>query len=233
MMMMATIIIVTVPMIAWWWWDRPALFSGEGPPAAALREYIQASARRDCAAVLGALSRQTREVAEATLGARASVEQSLCDYSPAPADLSDFETDRIRVEDESGAVAHVSASYTFERLFGFFGRGSDRHTYTMVLEDGRWRIDLAERLDPGSRSNRDRRAMFLVHQAWVAITDHRRATGEVTGDSEVIRHELPGFEFPEIRPGVVGTSSPVETLFVTTGPAVACVSLHSSTGTLV
>jgi hypothetical protein len=179
------------------------------------------------------LSRRTREVAEATLAARTSVELSLCDYSPAPADLSDFESDRIRVEDQSGSVAHVSASYTYERLFGFFGRGRDRHSYTMVLEDGRWRIDLAEHLDPGSRANRDQRAMFLVHQAWVAITDHRRATGEVTSDPDIIRQELPGFEFPEILPGVVATSSPAETLFVTTAPSVSCVSLRSATGTLV
>jgi hypothetical protein len=209
------------------------MFSGEGPQTQALREYIEASKREDCAAVLGALSRRTREVAQATVARRTNVELALCDYSPAPADLSEFETDRIRVEDVSGSTAHVSASYTYERLFGFFGHGRDRHTYTMVLEDGRWRIDLAEHLDPGSRANRDQHAMFLAHQAWLAITDHRRATGEVTSDPDVIRNELPGFEFPEIRDGVVGTPSPVDTLFVTAGPSVACVSLRSASGTLI
>jgi hypothetical protein len=231
--MMSTTIIV-IALAGWWWWqDRPSMFSGEGGHARALREYIEASKRRDCPAVLGALSRRTREVAEATLAVRPSVELSLCDYSPAPADLSDFETDRIRVEDASGAVAHVSASYTYERLFGFFGRGRDRYSYTLVLEDGRWRIDLTEHLDPGSRSSRDQRAMFLVHQAWVAIADHRRATGAVTSDPDLIRNELPGFEFPEIRAGVAAVSSPADVLFVTTGPSVACVSLRSATATLV
>lgn len=221
-------------LIGWWFVaGRPSPFSGDGPQSRALRDYIEAARRKDCPAVFEALSQRTREVAQATLARRTNVESGLCDYSPAPADLSDFETDRIRVEDVSGSVAQVSASFTYERLFGFFGRGRDRHTYTMVLEEGRWRVDLAEHLDPGSRANRDRRAMFLVHQTWVAISDHRRATGEVTSDPDVIRNELPGFEFPEIVAGVVATSSPVDTLFVTTGPSVACVSLRSASGTLV
>jgi hypothetical protein len=227
--------IVAAALVLGWWYlgDGPSLFSAGAPQSQALRDYIDAAKRRDCPAVVEALSRRTRELAEARVAGRSTVEPSFCDYSPAPAGLSDFETDRIRVEDVSGPVAHVSATYTYERLFGLFGRGRDRHTYTLVLEDGRWRIELAEHLDPASRSNRDGRAMFLVHQTWVAVTDHRRATGELTSDPDVIRGELPGFEFPEIRAGVAGGSSPVDTPFVTTGASVACISLRSATGTLV
>ena len=124
---MSTITIVAMMALAWWWWqDRPSI------------------------------SRRTRDVAGAALAQRTSLELGLCDYSPAPADLSDFETDRTRLEDASSSVAHVSASFTYERLLGFFGRGRDRHTYT-----------------------------------WVAITNHRRETGELMSNPEVIRNERP------------------------------------------
>jgi hypothetical protein len=225
---------VLVALIGWYSLaGRPSLFSRDSPQSRALGEYIDAAKRKDCLVVVDALSRRTRALAQASVAGRAGIERSFCDYSPAPADLSEFETDRIRLEDVSGPVAQVSASYTYERFFGFFGRGRDRHTYQMVLEDGRWKIDLSEHLDPESRGNRNSRAMFLVHQTWAAITDHRRDTGEVTSDPSVIRGELPGFQFPEIRQGVADGSSPADTLFVTTGPSVACVSLRSATGTLV
>ena len=226
--------VVAVFFATWWLLtDGRSLFSGDAPQAQALRAYIDAAKRRDCESVLEALSARTREVARRPLAGRPNLELGLCDYSPAPGRLSNFETDRIRVEDVSGPVARVSASYTYERLFGFFGRGRDRHVYTLVLEDGRWRIDLTEHLDQSSRSNSDQRAMYLMHQAWVAITDHRRATGTLTSDLDVIRNELPGFEFPPMQNGVASPSSPPETLFVATGPSVACISLRSSTGTLV
>ena len=228
------LVVIVMALIVWWYVaDRPSPFSGVRPQSEALREYIDAAKRQDCTAVLDALSRRTRELAQVAVAGRSTIERSFCDYSPATADLSEFETDRIRVEDVSGTVAHVSASYTYERLFGFFGRGRDRYTYAMVLEDGRWRVDLSETLDQQSRPNRDLRAMFLVQQTWVAITDHRRSTGELTSDADVIRAELPGFEFPELRAGVADATAPAEIPFVTTGPSVACVSLRSASGTLV
>jgi hypothetical protein len=220
---------------AGWWYlaDRPWSFSDRSPQARALRDYIEAARRGDCAAVVATLSRRSGELAQTAAGGRSTVERSFCDYSPATAKLSDFETDRIRMEDASGSIAHVSASYTYDRFFGFFGRGRSRHTYTMVLEDGQWRVDLVEHLDRDSRSNRDQRAMSLVQQAYVAITDHRQQTGALTGDADAIRAELPGFQFPDIAPGVAAPSSPPEALFVATGPSVACVSLRSASGTLV
>jgi len=231
---MASAVIAVASLAIGWWYvaGRRSIFSGGDPQSRALHEYIDAAKRGDCPAVIDALSRRSRELAHATFGDRASVERSFCDYSPATADLSDFETDRIRLEDESGSIAHVSASYTYERLFGFFGRGRARHTYTVVLEDDRWRIDLVENLDRESRSNRDQRAMFLVQQGYVAIIDHRRETGALTDDPEAIRAELPGVQFPEIRAGVAAASAPADTLFVTTGPEVVCVSLRSASGTL-
>jgi hypothetical protein len=75
--------------------------------------------------------------------------------------------------------------------------------------------------------------MFLVQQAYMAISDERRETGAVTSDPEVIRGQLPGFKFPDIHQGVAAASAPTDTLFVTTGPSVACVSLRSASGTLV
>jgi hypothetical protein len=218
------------------WWvaaNWPSTLWGEDEPALALRAYIEAAQRRDCAAVIGALSQQTRQLAEQRIAGRGVVEMMFCDYSPAPGKLSAFETDRIRTEDASGSAAKVSATYTYERLFGFFGRGRSRHVYTLVLEDGRWRIDLSEHLDPESRGNRNGRAMFLVQQTWVAIRNHWRSTGTLTSDPQVIRSELPGFEFPEIRQGVADASAPVDTPFVTTGPALACISIRSASGTLV
>jgi hypothetical protein len=231
----ASAIAVMLVVAAGWWYlaDRPWSFTETAPQSRALRDYIGAARRGDCAAVVAALSRRSRELAQAAVAGRSTLEQSFCDYSPATAKLSDFETDRIRIEDASGSIAHVSASYTYDRFFGFYGRGRRRHTYTMVLEDGHWRVDFVEHLDRDSRSNRDQRAMFLVQQAYVAITDHRQDTGAVTADPGAIRAELPGFQFPDIASGVAAASSPPETIFVTTGPSAACVSLRSASGTLV
>jgi hypothetical protein len=226
--------LIGVLLIAWWYWaDRPSPLSGAEPQSLALREYIAVAKRKDCPAVIAFLSRRSRELAEMRVAGRSTVERSFCDYSPAPADLSEFETDRIRVEDVTGSTSHVSASYTYERLFGFFGRGRARHTYTLVLEDGQWRVDLVEYLDLESRPNQDRRAMFLVHQTWAALRDHRGKSGTITADASMIRAALPGFRFPEIHAGVADASAPADTLFVTTGPSVGCISLRSASGTLV
>jgi hypothetical protein len=231
----ASAIAVMLVLAAGWWYlaDRSLSLTGSAPQSQALRDYIEAARRGNCAAVVATLSRRSRELAQSAVGGGAPVERSFCDYSPATAKLSDFESDRVRVEDVSGAIAHVSASYTYDRFFGFYGRGRKRHTYTMVLEDGQWRVDLVEQLDRESRSNRDQRAMFLVQQAYVAITDHRQDTGALTDDPDTLRAELPGFQFPDIASGVAAASSPPETIFVTTGPSVACVSLRSASGTLV
>jgi hypothetical protein len=230
------VVAATVMAFAVAWWiaaNWPAALWGEDEPARAMRAYIEAAQRRDCGAVIDALSRRSRELAEARAAGRAGVGMMFCDYSPAPAKLSAFETDRIRTEDASGSTARVSATYTYERLFGFFGRGRSRHNYTMALEDGRWKIDLSEHLDSESPANRDGRAMFLVQQTWVAITNHRRSNGTLTSDPQIVRNELPGFEFPEIRQGIADASAPANTLFVATGPAAACISLRSASGTLV
>jgi len=230
----ASAIAVMLVLAAGWWYltDRPWSFSST-PQSEALRAYIEAAKRGDCAVVVASLSRRSRELAETAVAGRSIVERTFCDYSPAPAKLSDFESDRVRVEDVSGSMAHVSASYTYDRFFGFYGRGRRRHMYTMVLEDGHWRVDLVEQLDRESRSNRDRRAMFLVQQTYTALIDHRQKTGALTDDPDAIRAELPGFQFPDIASGVATTSSPPEMIFVGSGPSVACVSLRSSSGTLV
>ena len=232
---LAGAVAVLALLVLGWWMivDRPSLLNGTDPQSRALREYIEAARRGDCTLVIAALSRRSRELAEAAVKGRSTLDRSFCNYSPATASLSEFEIDRIRREDVSGSVAHVSASYTYDRFFGFYGRGRRRHTYTLVLEDGEWRIDLVEQLDQESRSNRNRRAMFLVQQAWTAIHDHRRETGALTDDPDALRAELPGFQFPDIRRGVADRTAPFETLFVTTEPSVVCVSLHSATGTLV
>lgn len=226
--------VVVVLALGWWMIaDRPSPLSGTDPQSRALRDYIAAARRGDCAAVIAALSQRSRELAEAAVAGRAVLERAFCDYSPAAAKLSEFETDRIQREDVSGSAAHVSASYTYDRFFGFYGRGRRRFTYSLVLEHGEWRIDLREHLDQNSRTNSNRRAMFLVQQAWMAIRGHLREAGVLTGDPDTIRAELPGYRFPEIRVGVADSAAPVETLFVTVGQSMACVSLRSETGTLV
>jgi hypothetical protein len=227
------VVVVAAAGLLWYVAGSPLPFTGDDPRSSALAAYIDAARRRDCDAVIASMSRRSRELAVAAIGSRSPVAQGFCGFSPAPADLSDFETDRIRVEDASGSTARVSATYTYERLFGFFGRGRDRYTYALVLEDGQWRVDLTEHLDRASRPNLDRRAMFHVQQAFVAINNHRRRTGEVTDDADQIRAELPGYEFPDIRSGIASAPSPGDTIFVTRGPSVACVSLRSETGTLV
>ena len=144
--------VIVAAVIAWWLLtDGRTLLSRDTAQAQALRAYIEAATRRDCQSVVESLSSRTRQAAAAMPG-RPNIELSLCDYSPAPARLSNFEADRIRVENVSGPVARVSASYTYERLFGFFGRGRDRYVYTLVLEDGRWRVDLADDLLRPSRT---------------------------------------------------------------------------------
>ena len=127
---------VMVVVAALWWFlvDRPSPLSGWELPARALRDYIDAARRRDCAAVVAALSARSRELAVAVVMGRSTLERSFCDYSPATAKLPDFETNRIRVERVSGASALVSASYTYDRFFGFFGRGRSRYTYALSFE---------------------------------------------------------------------------------------------------
>jgi hypothetical protein len=133
--MMSVLAIVAIMAIAWWWFaDRPSPFSGGDPQSQALREYVEAAKRGDCARVIAALSRRSRELAAIVVAGRSTVERNFCDYSPATADLSDFETDRIRRESVAGPIANVSASYTYERFFGFFGRGRNRYTYRLVSE---------------------------------------------------------------------------------------------------
>jgi hypothetical protein len=228
--------LLAIAAIAALWWflaDRPSPLSGWQPPARALRNYIDAARRRDCAAVVGALSKRTRELALATIAGRSGLEPSFCDYSPATAKLPDFETNRIRVERASSTTALVSASYTYDRFFGFFGRGRSRYTYTLCYEDGAWQIDLTESLDPESRTNQNRRAMFLVQQVYSALHSHARSSGTLTDSAQAIQAEMPGFKFPEIRTGVADATAPPDILYVELAPAHACISLKSASGTLV
>jgi hypothetical protein len=228
-------VLLTIAMIALLWWylaDRPSPLSGWQAPAKALRNYIEAARRHDCAAVVAALSKRTRELAVTIMPGRLLLD-SLCEYTPAPAKLPEFETNRIRVEDASRTTALVSASFTYDRFFGFFGRGRSRYNYTLRLEDGAWRIDLTESLDPESRSNQNRRAMFLVQQVYTALHDHVRSTGALTDNAEAIQAELPGFKFPEIRGGVADASAPPDVPHVALAPAHACISIKSASGTLV
>jgi len=222
-------------VVALWWFlaGRPSPLSGSELPARVLRDYIDAARRGDCAAVVAALSARSRELAVAAVAGRSTVERSFCDYSPAPAKLPDFETNRIRVERVSGATALVSASYTYDRFFGFFGRGRSRYTYALSFEDGTWRVDLTESLDPESRPNQDRRAMFLVQQVYSALRSHVRSSGKLTDNAAAIRAEMPGFQFPEIRSGVADSAAPPDTPYVALASAGACISLRSASGTLV
>ncbi len=220
---------------ALWWFlsDRPSPLSGSESPARALRDYIDAARRGDCAVVIAALSTRSRELAGVAVAGRSTLEGSFCEYSPAAAKLPDFETNRIRVERVSGATALVSASYTYDRFFGFFGRGRSRYTYTLSFEDGTWRIDLTESLDPESRSNQDRRAMFLVQQVYSALRSYARSSGTLTDNAAAIRAEMPGFEFPEIRSGVADPAASRDVPYVALGSAGGCISLRSASGTLV
>ncbi|MFN2540784.1 MAG: nuclear transport factor 2 family protein [Chthoniobacterales bacterium] len=220
--------------LLWWLWeDRPSPIAPWRAPAKALRDYIDAARRHDCAAVVTALSKRSLELAHVRVAGRSDVERSFCDYTPAPAKLAEFETNRIRVARVSGTTALVSASYTYDRFFGFFGRGRTRYTYTLVREDGAWRIDLSESLDPESRTNQNRRAMFLVQQVWMALHDHVLSTGKFTDNADAIQAELPGYKFPEIRVGVADASAPADVPHVTLAPAHACISIKSASGTLV
>src|SRR5437667_5794237 len=163
--------LLAIALIALLWWfleDRPSPLSGWQAPAKALRNYIEAARRGDCVAVVAALSKRSLELARATVVGRSTLENSFCEYTPATAKLPDFETNRIRVERMSSTTALVSASYTYDRFFGFFGPGRSRYTYTLSFENGAWRVDLTEALDPASRLNRDRRAMVLVQPVYFA-----------------------------------------------------------------
>lgn len=135
------LIALTIMAVLWWFLaDRPMPFGGASAPVRALREYIDAARQHDCAAVVQRLSARSRELAATRAADRLFVERMFCDYSPATAKLPDFETDRIRVERVAGSTARVSASYTYDRFFGFFGRGRDRYTYSLILEDGRYAL---------------------------------------------------------------------------------------------
>jgi hypothetical protein len=223
--------LLVIGVIALLWWfleDRPSPLSGWQAPAKALRDYIEAARRHDCAAVVAALSKRSLELARATVVGRSTVEKSFCDYTPATAKLPDFEPNRIRVERMSRTTALVSASYTYDRFFGFFGRGRSRYTYTLHLEDAVWRVDLTESLDPESRSNQNRRAMFLVQQVYTALHSHARSSGTLTHNADAIQAEMPGFKFPEIRSGVADAASPADMPYVALATVHACISVKIS-----
>jgi hypothetical protein len=228
----ALLAIIALALIWWTLADRPSPFKPWQPPAIALRTYIEAARRNDCAAVVGGLSNRTRELAVASVAGRSTLEKAFCEYTPAAAKLPDFETDRIRVERVSGTTALVSASYTYDRFFGFFGRGRSRYTYTLCYEDGAWRVDLTESIDPESRSNQNRRAMFLVQQVYTALHSHARSSGVLTNSAETIQAEMPGFKFPEIRSGVADTKASPDVPHIALAPAHACISIKSASGTL-
>ncbi|HEY6207205.1 MAG TPA: nuclear transport factor 2 family protein [Chthoniobacterales bacterium] len=230
----ALLTLATLALLWWWWEDRPSPIAPWRAPAKALRDYIDAARRKDCAAVLASLSKRSLELArERTPAGRSFLERSFCEYTPATAKLQEFETNRIRIERVSGNTALVSASYTYDRFFGFFGRGRSRYTYTLAREDGIWRIDYTESLDPESRSNQNRRAMFLVQQVYTALHDHVRSTGKFTDNTEAIQAQLPGYKFPEIRPGIADANAPPDVPHVALAPAHACISIKSASGTLV
>jgi ketosteroid isomerase-like protein len=202
-------------------------------PAKALRNYLEAARRRDCEAVVAALSNRTRELVIADVTGRSTLKKSFCDYTPALAKLHDFETNRIRVQRASGATALVSASFTCDRFFGFFGWSRSRYTYTLRYEDGAWPIDLTESIDPESRSNQNRRAMFLVQQVYTALRSHARISSALTDSADAIRAELPGVQVSRNPTGVADATAPSDLPYVALAPAHACSSLKSAGGTLV
>ena len=232
-MLNALLTLVALAFLWWWWEDRPSPIPPWQASAKALRDYIDAARRRDCATVVAALSKRTRDLAVTTLPGHLDLERSFCYYTPATAKLPQFETNRIRVDRVSGNSALVSASYTYDRFFGFFGRGRSRYTYTLTREDGMWRIDYTESLDPESRINQNRRAMFLVQQVFTALHDHVVSTGKFTDSAATIQAQLPGYKFPEIRTGVAEASSPPDIPHVALAPAHACISVKSASGILV
>src|SRR5437762_9640753 len=183
----ALLTLAALALLWWWWEDWPSPVQPWRAPAKALRDYIEAARRHDCAAVVVALSKRSLELAQMSVAGRSDVERSFCEYTPATAKLPDFETNRIRVQRISGNTALVSASYTYDRFFGFFGRGRARYTYTLRLEEGSWRIDLTESLDPESRSNQDKRAMFLIQQVYSVLRSQARSSGTLTDNAETIR----------------------------------------------
>ena len=77
--------------------------------------------------------------------------------------------------------------------------------------------------------------MFLVQQVYSALRSHARSSGRLTDNAAVIRAQMPGFQFPEIRSGVADPAAPPDTPYVALGPAGACIciSLRSASGTLV
>src|SRR5436190_755920 len=65
-----------IAVVAGLWWflaDRPSPLSGLELPARALRDYIDAARRGDCAAVVAALSARSRELATAAVAGRSTL----------------------------------------------------------------------------------------------------------------------------------------------------------------
>jgi hypothetical protein len=225
----ATLVVGT---LLWYFADDIVPSRSGSPAAVALRTAIEAGHRRDCARLVRSVTTRTRELLAARLGTPLLVERSLCEFWPGPAKLPDLEPNRLRLQSQATTTAKVSATYTYDIFFGFFGRGRSRYTYDMALEDGAWRVDFSGLLDPNNKPNQDHRANFLAHQTYTAIRDYRTKSGSLTEDADVIRAQLPGFEFPELRRGVASAASPPETPHVALGPDVACVSIRSASGIL-
>ncbi len=214
---------------------------GEDPASRMLAGQIEAARAHNCSAVWGAYSSRTRELMmnrSIGNGGRALSQPDAanlyCNYAPTTAKLDAFLPESVALRSGGQQTAIVTAVYTYDRFFGFFGRGRSRAPFQMVLEEGSWRVDATQELDPDSAKNKDTRAMFLLHQAFTAERDTFVEVGFFTADAETIREQLPGFEFPAIVQGVASEASNADVIYVaTSGDKVVCISIRSSTGTLV
>lgn len=214
---------------------------GDDPASKTLAGQIEAARAHDCSAVWSAYSSRSRELmmnrSIANRGhtlSQPDAAKLYCNHAPATGKLDEFLPESVALRTGGPRTAIVTAVYTFDRFFGFFGRGRERVPFRMALEDGSWRVDATQELDPESSKNKDTRAMFLLHQAFTAERDAFLQLGFFTTDAATIRAQLPGFEFPAIVQGVASEASNAGVIYAaTSGEKVVCVSIRSATGTLV
>lgn len=214
--------------------------AGRDPASRTFAAHIAAAKAKRCNVVWDGFTERTRSLMLASevfamRAQKASEEQAIqifCAYSPA-SDLTQYLEESVGLVDGSDKRALVSAKYKYDRFFGFFGEGKAKEEFELHLEEGAWRVDHSEALDPRSGSNLDRHALALLNQLYTAERDVLAETGSFSADPAAIQAQLPGYRFGPISPGIAGSGSQENTLFVTLGPRVVCLSARSGSGTLV
>lgn len=217
-----------------------AAFAGNDAASKTVSAQIEASKRENCAKVFSFYSARTQQLMRQGgpfPRPKVTEEEAIKTYChfAEQGELPDYLPSKVRLIKGSDQEAVVAAAYKYDRFFGFFGEGESETEFVVLSENGVWKIDHSESLDPQSATNLNENAMALLLQLYTAERDLIRASNQFSQNFALIQQQLPGYRFPPIHAGIAHSQSVVGHLFVQLGARtnLVCLSTRSETGTLV